>query len=373
MLLLLLAAILGLSGCSAAQAKLLGMLNGQLFIGYDTLALPGEAVDVKVRLQGGSMLRDKPGYVVRFYDGGQLFKAAETDDDGNACVSFTSQQSGDVLLSAGFSPNGFLDEPPPPTNVLVACRPADAPMIVVDLDQTLVASGIVDVLLDKARPVPDAQRVVQRLAGQYTIIYLTGRPDLFTIRTRQWLAENGFPRAVLLMASMSDMLSGQFKPRVLGGLHERFTNLRFGIGDKASDMRAYAASGMTGVMLLNVADDASPDDLWKQMRELQALPPNTQVVQSWRQIEQVIFENQQFPADQAQRQLMDLAGQREQEQQLKSMPPQAHSQAGGQASSRSASSPAGHNAGTPPRTFRHGRHGLGQGLPASSQPASQPQ
>jgi hypothetical protein len=79
----------------------------------------------------------------------------------------------------------------------------------------------------------------------------------------------------------------------------------------------------------------------------------------------VIFENKQFPADQAQRPLMELASQREGEKRLKKAP-RATTQSATQAARQSASQPGRFPAGSA-RNFRHGRHELG-----ASQPASMP-
>jgi hypothetical protein len=64
LVLLSIAAMLGLSGCGARQAVLGG--EGYFFRTYDVIALPGEPVDLRAKLEAGDLLSDQPGRVVRF-------------------------------------------------------------------------------------------------------------------------------------------------------------------------------------------------------------------------------------------------------------------------------------------------------------------
>jgi hypothetical protein len=47
------------AGCGFLR-DIFGEENGYLFTGYDAVAVAGEEVDVKVRLQSGSLLKDRP-------------------------------------------------------------------------------------------------------------------------------------------------------------------------------------------------------------------------------------------------------------------------------------------------------------------------
>jgi hypothetical protein len=160
---MLLTLVLAAGGCGT-QDLILGAEGGYLFTGYDTLALPGETVQVRARVQAGDFLRAQPGLVVRFYEGGRLYRAAETDSNGVASVSYTPPAPGDTVLRAELSPIGLDQVPPGPIEILVACRQASASMAVVDMDKTLVASGFDQVLVGDPAPMPDSIRVMKRLA-----------------------------------------------------------------------------------------------------------------------------------------------------------------------------------------------------------------
>jgi len=303
-----------LAGCGLQQLAL-GAQQGYLLTTQDVLTLPGKQVPLEAQLRHGDFLQDKPGYVARFYQAGQLLAAAETDDDGVATVWFDAKIPGDTLLSVDFSPNGFSSQRPGPADLLIACRPAQTPIVIVDLDGTLVASGPMEVLLGDPQPMEHARQVMQRLAGQYTILYLTSRPEMLGPRTKSWLNQQGFPRCPVLLAEISSLLAGQekYKTARIGRIRQDFSQLRYGIGNDIADATAYQASGLTPILLLD-AKGKKPDQLWELVRRLQQLDESAQVVKDWRQVEQVIFEKASFPRSAAQRELMELAGRLEMQQ-----------------------------------------------------------
>ncbi|MGB2936882.1 MAG: hypothetical protein WBD05_01585 [Phycisphaerae bacterium] len=303
-----LVAAVSVAGCGT-QNVLLDAQEGYLFTAYDAVALPGENVALRARLQGGDFLRDQPGYVVRFRKNGTFYKAAETDSDGFATATFTPEAPGDYVLRADLSPNGFPHEPPAPTSLLVRCRAAETPMLIVDLDKTLVASGFEQVLLGEPEPMPDSPAVMKRLAERYMVVYLTHRPDMFGPKSKMWLREHGYPTGPLLLSDVGGFLkgSGAFKSAVLADLRRRFKGKAVGIGDKVSDAIAYHENGLQAFFILEVAEDAAPDALRRSAQSLEALPEAVQVVTGWNQIEKTVFNGLSFPPSSMRRRLRELA------------------------------------------------------------------
>lgn len=304
-----LACLIACSGCGT-ERELLGSEGRYVFVAFDQLALPGEAVELRARIQAGDLLRPVEGAVVRFVRNGRLYRAAETDDGGVAAVTFRTDEPGDHGFVAEAAPNGLSAAPPAPREFVVACRRADEAMVVVDLDKTLVASGFEQVLIGDPEPMVDSVRVMKRLAGRYEIVYLTHRPDYFGPKSKSWLNEQGFPEAPLLLSDVSGFLKGsrEFKSQVLEGLVSRFHGLRVGIGDKVSDARAYHEQGIKAVLIIHEPRPATPEALRRLAGEVRDLPSGIEVVWNWKEVEAAVFEDRSFPPSRIAGTLMDRAG-----------------------------------------------------------------
>lgn len=296
--------LLAAYGCGS-QSVLFDTEGEYLFIASDALALPGERVELRARLQMGDLLKSKAGCVVRFLRDGQLYKAAETDDDGVAVVTFVPEEPGVYRFTAELSPNGFPDAPPPPQKLLVACRRSDEPIIIVDLDKTLVASGFHLVLIGEPEPMPDSPRVMQRLTEKHSVIYLTHRPDYFGPKSKAWLGKHNYPSGPVLLSDIGGFFSGSaaFKTKVIRRLRSRFKNIRIGIGDKVSDAKSYHENGIRAFLIIEIPQAATAEQLRVLAKSLETLPDQVQVVTSWSQIENALFGNESFPRSRMQREL----------------------------------------------------------------------
>ena len=304
-----------LSGCGS-QSVLLGSSGQHSFVAMDAVALPGETVDLRARLEAGDLLADQPGYVVRFLRGGQLYKAAETQENGEARVAFTPDAVGRYEFSAELSPNGFPGVPPDPRPIVVACIDADAPAMIVDLDKTVVKDGFDEVLIGDPAPMPDSPRVLARLTEAREVIYLTHRPDYFGPKSKAWLANQGYPPGPLLMSDVSGFLggSGEFKTEAIRRLKERFTGLDLGIGDKISDAQSYRDNGVAAYLILPIPDDPTALELTTLADELGTLDESVQVVTTWKQIERGIYDGAKFPRSEMQQVLLERAAELEPEE-----------------------------------------------------------
>jgi hypothetical protein len=306
----ILAAAAAMSGCGT-QEVLLGTRGSYLFTAMDALAVPGQETLLRAQLRGGDMLRGRGGYAVRFYRDGKLYKVAETDGDGIAAVSYTPEAPGDHVFTAELAPIGLAEEPPEPLELLLACRAPDTPMLVVDLDKTVVATGFHTVLIGSPAPMADSQRVLARLARQRTIVYLTHRPDYFSLKSKAWLREHKYPPGPLLLSTPGGFLkgSGAYKSEMLKRLRKRFRKIEIGIGDKISDAQAYHENGLKAFLILPPPEPApaAPEKIEALADDLEALDEKVQVVTHWRQIEQVLFEKASHPRSAMQRRLRKLA------------------------------------------------------------------
>ena len=291
---LLLAA--GAAGCNFLRS-MFGEEEGYLFSGYDVLAVPGEEVVVKVRLQSGSLLHDKPDVPVRFEHDGRLLGEVRTDKAGYASFPFKPLMPGDYLVTAAALPKPHKVPPPRPVETLVCCREAGAAMVIVDLDKTLVASGFKKVLVGDPPPMPNSVEVMSELAGRFTVVYLTHRLHSFGPKTKAWLREHSYPHGPVLLATNKEFIkgSGEYKTAAIEHLRRQFNGRLIGIGDQISDAQASLVNGAEALLLVRVPDSARADDLRRLARLLRSAPPGAQVVGDWREIRQAVLEGAKFP------------------------------------------------------------------------------
>lgn len=292
------AMLLGLlAGGCGAQGVLLGARGEDLFTTTDVLARPGEPVELRARLQGGDFLASQPHYVIRFCRAGVLYRAAETNGDGVASVHFTPDAPGDYEFTVVASPNGFANGPPPSQRLLVRCLQEQTPIVVVDLDKTLVASGFEAVLVGQPQPMPDSPAVMNRLAQKFSIVYLTHRPEYFGPKSKQFLEDNHYPAGPVLLSNLREFLSGseRFKTLAIRNLKKRFPRALLGIGDKIADARSYVDNDLAAYVIIDPDSIQSPEELDRLADDAAKLPPQVQVVTTWRQIEAGVFEGEEFP------------------------------------------------------------------------------
>jgi len=303
------------AGCGA-QGIILGTEGEYLLTVRDAVAPPGKEVPLVARLQEGDLLRGRQGHVLRFKRGDDLFKAAETDADGEARVTFTPEAPGDHVFTIEVAAAGLPDDPPDPRDLLVACRSPDTRMVIVDLDKTVVASGFHTVLFGNPEPMPGSVEVLKRLAADRTVIYLTHRPDYFGPKSKRWLWAQGYPRGPVLLSTEGSFLkgSGTFKRDMLQALKKDFAKVEVGIGDKFSDVEAYHAAGMTAILILPVPKDPTAEQLDELAEQVAALAEAIHVVTGWDQVEAILLAGKSYPPGPMAKDLRDRAAAKKKEE-----------------------------------------------------------
>lgn len=297
---LLLVAAVCLCSPAAARARFADLLKhlkdrvGPVLLARDVLVEPGEEVTLEAGLRSGLRLTGEAGRRIQFHLGERRLGQAAGDRDGNAAVRWTApERCGDYFVRVRVKPDDQPERKIQDTQLLVAVRKADTPLVVVDLDKTVVASGFARVLLGGAKPMAGANLVLQRLAKNHTIVYLTHRPDFLGPKSKRWLAENRFPTGPVLTSTLGGFIkgSGDYKTDRIAAIKRTYRNLAAGIGDKISDARAYADQGLVSILILHVdwsEDDA--EDYEKLAAELAALPQTVHVVTNWPDVAAVLFE-----------------------------------------------------------------------------------
>ncbi|MFP4052266.1 MAG: hypothetical protein ACLFV7_00195 [Phycisphaerae bacterium] len=293
----LLAIVFGCAGCGT-QGVLLGSGANYVFTSTDAITSPGKPVNIYARVEEGDMLQSRPGAVVRFYTpDGRFYKAAATNEEGIARVSYTPESAGDHELVVDVSPMGLEEPPPQPRRVTVFVRPPGTPILLVDMDKTVVASGFQTVLISDPEPMERSGQVLRRAEGQWQVVYLTHRPDYFSTKSRQWLRRHDYPSGPLLLSTIDEFLqgSGAFKTQKIRRLQETLTNIQAGIGDKVSDAMAYHDTGLKSVLVLPMPPTEKSVAYRQLAASLEKLPEEVNVVADWSQVERVLFDDARYP------------------------------------------------------------------------------
>lgn len=285
--------------------QVVGGEQGFLYFAYDTLAYPGKRVDLAARLQLVKGFKPVRGATVGFYRGRKLIGSAKTDKDGLAKIRWTPPAAGNYKLTAKIIkvPDDDFDDAllVRPAPLLVAARDKKHPLVVIDLDHTVVDSSFIRVLLlGGGRPMAGSVKVTGKIARRYGIIYLTHRPDLLTRKSKKWLARNGYPDGPVMLSKLRDAFgdSGKFKTGRLLAVRKAYPNARIGIGDKLSDAEAYVKSGLTAYLIPHYKN--KPKHMRKMAREIQQIRGRgrLQVVAGWDEIDNGIFKGARYSPDQ---------------------------------------------------------------------------
>ena len=287
--------VIGLAGQITLAAE-----DGILFYAYDTLAWPDQPVELLAKAALLKEMKGIAGATVTFTLDDKRLGAVKTDESGRAKMNWTPPREGSFLIEVRLTalPDGAAPDVKP-SSLMVLARGKDARFIVVDLDHTVVDSGFARVLMGMAKPMPGAAEALRALQRDgYNLIYLTARPDLMTVKSKNWLTNNDFPRAPLLVSTLEEAIgdSGRFKTGRIKALREKFPNLAVGIGDKFTDAEAYAANGMTAYVIPHYKREGNDaKDFEKVAEQVAALSGTIQVVDSWEQVKAGLTGGKKFP------------------------------------------------------------------------------
>lgn len=134
--------------------------------------------------------------------------------------------------------------------------------IAVDIDHTIAQTEYKDLLRNEREegsdPLKRSVSTLSRLAADFQILYLTGRPRALLDKTRAWLDEHKFPAGPVITAESvrQTLRPGAFKQQKLRGLRKTWPRLLIGIGNTVSDADAYGANEMLTLM---IAPEAKPE------------------------------------------------------------------------------------------------------------------
>ena len=201
--------------------------------------------------------------LVEFYLGDRSVGGARTNREGRSSFTLPGPLTGVTAVAA----RAMVDGRTLQRDARVIQWDPQRVAIVVDVDNTLAETDL-DALLfaprdDESDPLDDSVDVLQSLARDFQILYLTARPRFLGDKTRDWLERHGYPAGPLLCAPhwRNALDASAFKARTLVALRRSWPNVLIGIGDQRGDAEAYRRSGMLTLVVLDQADDETRDEL----------------------------------------------------------------------------------------------------------------
>ncbi len=249
---------------SSTSVTLLGAPNHRL---RDVIALPGQATKMRARLTYGTVDKDLEDENVDLYlqkcPGWGLVASGRTDDDGVVWFDLPANlPPGDYRVRAIVQGDGSV------ADGTLAVWPKGVKVVVSDVDGTLTTSDW-QLFKDVATKAPaamyaDADKAIQAWSGKgYRVVYLTGRPQLFSRYSRNWLDAHKMPQGVLrLTDDAGDAVPSEagvqaFKTQVLKDLiASHGAQIRAGHGNAVTDIGAYQAAGIPNADLYIVGPHA---------------------------------------------------------------------------------------------------------------------
>jgi phosphatidate phosphatase PAH1 len=143
------------------------------------------------------------------------------------------------------------------TMFLAYVAPDGSPLIASDVDGTLTDSenAFIETVVGGEQPGQQAgasAAFTAAAASGYQVVYVTARGNQYTDATRQWLADQGFPRGPLRLATSFVTLPGddtvEFKTKAITGVIAQGLSVEIGVGNRATDITAYANAGVAGAL-----------------------------------------------------------------------------------------------------------------------------
>ena len=152
---------------------------------------------------------------------------------------------------------------------------ATRPTVVVDLDDTVVDGSwwsllklILDVGYQGTDPLPGAAQTLRGVSGRFHVVFVTARDDSLADQTLEWLRRHEFPDAPVVFSSSLLLCSEakeRYKTAAISALGARGLRLLVGVGDRPSDIGAYARHGLRKILVAENLTDPDVEEMTLQL------------------------------------------------------------------------------------------------------------
>ncbi|MHC4234753.1 MAG: LNS2 domain-containing protein [Planctomycetota bacterium] len=240
--------------CSAIFPVLSGCASPYLLTAEDVV----RPVDEKARLVGKLEYRGVAVFhegiedrELRFFIDGRSAGRDDTNDEGYARLKHRFESPGHHKLEVRYTDRRGHTQT---ATAAVFVWDQATPILVVDIDQTLSRTKKRYLLgdgADRSQPLPGAATVLNELARRFRVVYLTARPRELAVKTRRWLADQGFPPGPVLTWDVDEYewSATEYKKDRLDELTDDFDHITIGIGNAESDHVAYRKRKLLTILI----------------------------------------------------------------------------------------------------------------------------
>ena len=252
-----------------------------LIVPFDVLAADGETVVLQARLEYIDGLSGIRGETLEFEYDGRVIGRAMTNSEGVARVEFEPPTVGDYEFKVRPADGSGRRAAPAPLTLCVRRRGQE--FIITDVDKTISDAGYFDFVRKKAKNIKamkDSAKMLRELSGRYTIIYLTGREDIFRRKTKIWLEDRDFPVGPVFFwdVQRDEFSHERYKTELIGRLKRDWPNIEIGFGDLPGDAAAYLANGLRAYIIRR----EGKEDREEERAERAKFPGGVTFIESWK-------------------------------------------------------------------------------------------
>jgi hypothetical protein len=245
---------------------------------FDQLALPGETVQLRAKLEHQGKLGINPdlhGYPLRIRCPPLIDQEVKTGKDGMATVELKAPAEAKTYPIQVTFP-GSDHHRPAEAAARLFVWPKDARILITDVDMTVsnLAELRVPFTANARIPaLPGAVEALTELSKTYRIIYLSARDDALCHKSCCWLCERGFPEGPFVCRDFRlGSKQEAFKRELITELKKRFPGIAVGVGDKPSDASAYLKNDLQAFLIAprdrsKLAKEAIVVTSWQEVRE----------------------------------------------------------------------------------------------------------
>jgi phosphatidate phosphatase APP1 len=190
-----------------------------------------------------------------FFD--PAIEGAEVEVEGVGRAS--TDATGEARIDLGIRPAGLhrlrVHHRAKTTEALVGVVARDAPIFITDIDHTIAdvsSAGFIFKSVGSVRPLDGAREALERIVQRMQVVYLTARDHIFTRKTKEWLAIQGFPPAPVYLRRRTRFWTVPARDHKVSRLRElrlAFPNIRWGVGDLPGDAEAYREHGIPPILI----------------------------------------------------------------------------------------------------------------------------
>lgn len=243
----------------------------------DQWVAQGSPVFLRVRLisGAGSLIQSViSGERIEFRVNGQSLSPVLTGGNGQAVARYTPPKTGTYGIKAALADNPRYEAEEAQAFFLYGAVPRR--VIVVSVEATQATPKPPRFPFSRSeppKPMPKAAQVLIELSKKYQLIYMQGGGEAQFLKTREWLSEQDFPRAPLLVWRLSEKKEARADQVAEElGAYKALGRFSLGITRLPAEAQAFQSLGIPAVVIVEEDEEAEIPKGAKTVTGWDALP-----------------------------------------------------------------------------------------------------